>query len=206
MNIICSYCNQPISRSLKNLHLERGYTNHFCSRICMHLFTGKSIKIICEQCSKSFFKQRSKMSPKNFCSNSCSAKYNNKLKRKSKRSKCETLLYQLIKIKFPNLTILPNDKTMLEGLEVDIAIPSLKLAIEWNGIVHFKPIYGEEKLKSIKKIDATKLSIANNKDINLIVIPDLISTEKFVHSVFKEISDIIQSLTPPTGVEPVLQS
>jgi hypothetical protein len=33
------------------------------------------------------------------------------------------------------------------GSELDIYIPSLKLAFEINGIFHYKPIFGEDKLK-----------------------------------------------------------
>lgn len=84
---------------------------------------------------------------------------------------------------------------MLDGLEADIAIPELKLAIEWNGIVHFKPIYGRSKLARIRQKDAEKQKIANDKDINLIIIPDLVSTKSKVQEAFVEISKIIRSLT-----------
>ena len=83
---------------------------------------------------------------------------------------------------------------MLDGLEVDIAIPSLKLAIEWNGIVHFKPIYGKRKLKKIQFKDAEKLKIAANKNINLIIIPDLVSNDKILHQAFKDIKNIINKI------------
>lgn len=95
---------------------------------------------------------------------------------------------------FPNLKILPNDKTMLDGLEADIAIPSLKLAIEWNGIVHFKPIYGQQKLDKVKNKDTEKLKIASNKNINLIVIPDLISNDKILNQAFNDVKEIIKKL------------
>lgn len=39
--------------------------------------------------------------------------------------------------------------------EIDIAIPNLSIAIEWDGATHFMPIYGEEHLqKVIEKDDA----------------------------------------------------
>ncbi len=137
--------------------------------------------------------KRSK-SNKIFCNSSCAATYNNKLKRKSKRSKIEAKFYDLLVKEFPNLNILSNDKTMLNGLEVDVAIPILKLAIEWNGIVHFKPIYGQTKLNRIQNNDANKLQIASNKNINLIVIPDLVSNDKILKQAFNDIKNIINKL------------
>jgi len=129
-----------------------------------------------------------------FCSQSCAATHNNKLKRASRRSKIEAKFCNLLIEAFPNLDILPNDKTMLDGLEADIVIPSLKLAIEWNGIVHFKPIYGQTKLDKIQNIDAKKLKIASNKNINLIVIPDLVSNDKILQQAFNDVKNIIKNL------------
>ena len=83
---------------------------------------------------------------------------------------------------------------MLNGLEVDVAIPSLKLAIEWNGIVHFKPIYGQTKLDKVQDKDAEKLKIAANKNINLIVIPDFVYTNKILQQAFNDVKNIISQL------------
>ena len=57
---------------------------------------------------------------------------------------------------------------MNDGIECDIAIPDLKIGIEWNGIVHYKPIYGEKKLSDIQERDKRKEEIAIEKKINLI--------------------------------------
>jgi hypothetical protein len=100
----------------------------------------------------------------------------------------------LLEEKYPNFEIIPNDKELLDGYEVDISIPELKLAIEWNGIVHFKPIYGKQKLQKIQSRDAEKLKIANDKNINLIVIPDLVSKEAYVKEAFYNICRIIDTL------------
>jgi hypothetical protein len=83
---------------------------------------------------------------------------------------------------------------MLNGLEVDIAIPELKLAIEWNGIIHFKPIYGQQSLDKINAKDQEKLEIASNKDINLIVICDKKSTNEILEEKFLEVVSIIDGL------------
>jgi hypothetical protein len=152
----------------------------------------------CKQCNKSFLRFHSytkkSKTGNQFCNKSCAASFNNKLKRKSRRSKIEEKFYNLLVKEFPNLNILPNDKTMLNGLETDIAVPSLNLAIEWNGSVHFKPIYGVKKLKRIKELDQEKLKIANNKNINLIVITDLVSNDATLQKAFDDVKKIIKSL------------
>jgi hypothetical protein len=146
--------------------------------------------LITQDCSLAEIKKSKNL----FCSQSCAASWNNRQKRKSKRSKCETLLYSLLVNEFSDLIILPNDKTMLNGLEADIAIPELKLAIEWNGIVHYKPIFGETKYQKILTNDEQKKNIALQNDINLIVIPDLVSKASYVQEVFFNIKKIILSL------------
>lgn len=148
----------------------------------------------CEQCGALFARRLYKRAKHHFCSQSCGGKFNSLRRKKGRRSKVEALLFSLLKEKYHTLTLIPNDTEMLNGLEVDIAVPDLKLAIEWNGIVHFKPIYGEEKLKSIQGRDADKLRIASEKDINLIVIPDFVSNEKFVREQFEHVCIIIDSL------------
>ncbi len=56
------------------------------------------------------------------------------------------------------------------GMELDIYIPSLRLAFEINGIVHKKAIYGQEKLDRVKKNDALKAKRCAEKNIDLVVV------------------------------------
>ena len=193
-----TYCKKP--RNYYFAARARKQILFFCSQKCKHKYNTKNNNIFtfCSTCNKHikivksvFNKSKTK---RFFCSKSCAATYNNKLKRKSRRSKIEAKFYNLLVKEFPNLSILANDKTMLDGLETDIAIPSLSLAIEWNGIVHFKPIYGQTKLDKIQNKDAEKLKIASNKNINLIVIPDLVSNDKILQQAFNDVKDIINLL------------
>ena len=84
--------------------------------------------------------------------------------------------------------------TGMKRILIPTAIPELNLAIEWNGIVHFKPIYGKKKLNRIQELDNEKLKIASNKDINLIVIPDLVSNDKILNKAFNDVKNIINNL------------
>lgn len=204
----CAYCGEEFER--KNCHqlkyqikyeANRGIKrsgNEFCNLDCAGKFKKTAITEKCGWCNKDVTRNlatfKGSKSRFIFCDNSCSASYNNTQRRKSRRSKCEILLFNLLKDKYTKLEVIPNDKILLNGLELDIAFPELKLAVEWNGIVHFKPIYGEEKLNKIKSIDAKKQIIAVEKGIRLIVIPDLVSNEKYVKEAFFNICKIIDEL------------
>jgi hypothetical protein len=199
----CEYCQNIFKRMLTYYNhgiKHRGYKHVFCCSSCNYKYKSyvNTIELKCEICNKIFRRRKSEIrsskSGKYFCSSSCAAIYNNKIKKKSRRSNIEKKLCNLLVNEFPNLNILPNDKTMLDGLEVDIAIPSLKLAIEWNGIVHFKPIYGQKKLNKVQNNDTKKLKIASKKNINLIVITDLVSNDKILQKAFNDVKKIINNL------------
>ena len=80
---------------------------------------------------------------------SCAATYNNKNKTHgTRRSKLECFIEKKLSELYPDLTIHYNQKDTINS-ELDIYIPSFKLAFELNGIFHYEPIYGEEKLNQI---------------------------------------------------------
>lgn len=203
--IFCTNCSKSLTKRQATDHLRVGYSRPYCSNNC-HMIIRSSEgnnTLNCGWCSKPVRRNlkeiKKSISGKIFCDRSCAASYNNTRKRKSRRSKCEILLFELLQDEFSELNIIPNDKRMLDGYEVDIAIPSLKLSIEWNGIVHFKPIYGQSKLDKIQERDAQKQKIAYSKDIHMIVIPDLVSTKAKVKEAFLDICKIIHNLNGPSG-------
>ena len=175
-------------------------TNEFCSKTCQGKFKSNNgtISCNCGWCDKSIIRHLKEFNKSKsgliFCNSSCAASYNNTKKRKTNRSKCEKLLFDLLNTTYPDLNLIPNGKTLLSGFECDIEILSLNLGIEWNGIVHYKPIYGEEKLQKIQSIDEKKQNIAQENNIRLIVIPDLVSTEKYVKEAFYKICQIINEI------------
>jgi len=208
IDLKCDFCGKDVKRELSiyNAKIKYHKKKHhkqkkiFCSHKCQYGYNAQTntITSLCGFCTKPVTRRKNQVkkskSGKTFCNASCAAKFNNKLRRKSRRSKIEIKFYNLLVKEFPNLNILPNDKTMLDGSEVDVAIPSLKLAIEWNGIVHFKPIYGTENLDKVQKRDTEKLKIASNKDINLIVISDTVSNDEILQKSFEDCKKIINSL------------
>ena len=120
----------------------------YCSKECFHLSDRNRIKITCTQCKKEFERTPSqlKKSKLPFCSKPCSAFYYNTHKTEGyRRSKLEMWLEEQLTKLYPVLEINFN-KTNIINSELDIYIPSLKLAFELNGIFHYEPIYGKDKL------------------------------------------------------------
>src|SRR5690554_4724966 len=148
----------------------RNQTKNFCSHDCDCTSRKEKIPLTCTHCDKEFLKIPSKVSKKNFCSKSCSASYNNKNKTSgTRRSRLEHYLQEVLEEKYPTLEILFNDKSVL-GSELDIFIPSLRIAIELNGIYHYEPIHGYDKLFKIQKNDCEKKCLCDDKGIKLIEI------------------------------------
>jgi len=133
---------------------------------------NKQKLVTCENCDKEFSKTRSqiKKSNNNFCSRSCSATHNNKNKTHgTRRSKLEVWLEEQLAYLYPELKIHYNQKDAINS-ELDIYIPSFNLAIEINGIFHYKPIFGEDKFNNIIKNDQNKLQACIDEGIEIISI------------------------------------
>lgn len=80
----------------------------------------------------------------------------------------ELEIVNYIKQTIPNIDILINDRNILNGLELDMYIPSKKLAIEFNGIYWHTEISGGKN----KNYHLDKTNLCNEKGIRLIHIFD----------------------------------
>lgn len=61
-----------------------------------------------------------------------------------------------------------NQYTPNNQFEIDIAIPSIYVAIEWDGAAHFEPIYGEEHLQKNMEKDERKNKVLTDNGWTLI--------------------------------------
>ena len=166
----------------KVLNNHRAVKLKYCSNNCRYKSSDTRILINCKQCNKQFKRQKAEIIKNNFCSQSCAATYNNAHKTKGyRRSKLEKYIEtKLIKL-YPNLKILFNDKKAINS-ELDIYIPSLKLAFELNGIFHYEQIFTQEKFYKTQNNDKHKFQLCLENNIELCVID--VSQQKY----FKELS------------------
>jgi hypothetical protein len=182
----CEFCGNPFHTTKRQIMYAincKRNSAKFCSQNCSHqyqILTKRHI-VMCGNCGKEIIKTnyeiKNSKSTKNFCSRSCSITYNNTHKTKGTRiSKLEKwIAIELIK-KYPNIDFFFNDKTTINS-ELDIYIPELKLAFELNGIFHYEPIYGEDKLNQIQNNDNRKFQACLEQGIELCII----DTSKFIN-------------------------
>ena len=177
--LACDCCNNTFKVHYNSWKNRRSRKKNFgigiyCSSICRLKSRGffPKIKVKCLNCATLFEKhvKEIKKTSNNFCCRSCSATYNNTHKTKgTRRSKLEKWLEKQLSILYPKLKIIYSDKTTINS-ELDIYIPSLKLAFELNGIFHYEPIFGKDKLNQIQENDNKKLQACVGHKIELHVI------------------------------------
>lgn len=173
----------------------------FCSYNCKK----KPRTIInCKNCDKCFeiIADKSRL----FCSRSCSVTYSNTHKTHgNRRSKLESWLELKLQTHFPSLEIHYNRKDAINS-ELDIYIPSIKLAVELNGIFHYEPIFSEEQLAKIQNNDDRKFQACLERGIELCTI-DTSKQLVFKEKTSQQFLDIIvylisKKLVPSLGLEP----
>lgn len=169
----CSHCGKEITRNKSDF--DPNSKNYYCSRECRSLGWSKPVYAVeCLYCKTIFYKKPKQFkSDKHFCCLPCFGKYTNiseKLQPKiCKRSKLEKWIGNQLILKYPTLEFQLNKRKHI-GHELDIYIPSIKLAIEINGVYHYRPIYGQEKLDKIQKTDQEKVKTCKSLNIDLLVI------------------------------------
>lgn len=196
----CMNCGFIISYENK----EKKFCNHSCSASFNNKLRPKKLIPIkkikkgkvdwcCPVCYKELLITYSNSLKRKFCSGTCRNKVNNQLINGG-RSKAEKLLEITLLKEFPNCEILFNNRCILSGnKELDVYIPSLKLAIEWNGIYHYKNFRGEEFLKKTQTQDLKKQQECKKLDIELYVVKDLKSNDKFIKEEVDKIVNYINN-------------
>ena len=196
----CKHCGKTFYQGKNRiLAIMKGTchnTGDFCSSTCGNLYYNPPIFVKCEQCGKEFKKIKANISKTkhNFCCHSCACTYSNTHKTKGSRvSKLEIWLQKKLPELHPNLEFHFNRKDAINS-ELDIYIPSLRLAFELNGIFHYEPIFGGDKLDNIQNNDSRKFAACLEQGIELCIIDTSKQTyfkEKTAMKFLKIIQDII---------------
>lgn len=207
LELICEFCSTSFKKPKNEIQRElfsKRNTLRFCSRKCHGLFASKSILITCKQCNTQVMRCQAeyKKSKNHFCSNVCSGTYNvAHRKTGTRRSKLEKWIESKLLEKYPNLEIHYNRKDTINS-ELDIYIPSLKLAFELNGIFHYEPIYGPDKLSKIQNNDTRKFQACLERGIELCII-DTSKVRYFKEHIYNNYLSIISNIIEVrVGFEP----
>lgn len=163
----CAHCKQEFDRKTYGKNVPK-----FCSSKCTGLSRNLKIQISCSNCNTMFYKQPKeyRKTVNHFCSRSCAATYNNRHKKHGTRvSNLEKWVSEQLTMLYPDLEIHYNRKDAINS-ELDIYIPSLRMAFEINGIYHYKPIYGQDKLDKIISNDQQKKMLCEESNIKLYTI------------------------------------
>jgi hypothetical protein len=200
MKLICKQCEQNFEideRFFKNKKKKNGIGSEFCSNSCHGKFRSINSRLIlsCKNCEIEIVKRLSDIKSKsgnNFCSSSCSSTYNNKNKKYGlRRSKLEVWIEEKLKDRY-DFEIIFNGKEAINS-ELDIYIPSLKLAFELNGIFHYEAIYGEKKLEQVINNDNRKIQACVENGIECCII-DTSGSKNFKPERDKKYLDIIENI------------
>lgn len=195
----CIYCHKIFMKTKSMIQacsiVNNKNTGDFCSLKCCKLFQHPPLIVNCKQCNKTFRRHRNQIDKtKNvFCSCSCSVTYNNKNKTHGyRRSKLEICIESKLIEKYPDIEFHFNRKDTINS-ELDIYVPSLKLAFELNGIFHYEPIYGADQLSSIQNNDNRKFQACLESGIELCII-DVSSLKNFKEHKSIEYFNIIENI------------
>ena len=188
----CEQCGKAIQRVPSKIHKHK---HHFCSSKCQYEYQTTLQHVNCDQCgveiTKKVFELRDY--PYHFCSKSCSGKYTSQHKTTgNKRSKLELLIERELTSAYPFLEIHYNRTDAING-ELDIYVPSLKLAFELNGIFHYEPIFGVDRLLSAQNNDKRKFQACLEQQIELCII-DVSGLKKLTSNNTKVYTNVITNL------------
>lgn len=168
----CDFCKKDFELMIGKYNQSKklGLKHFYCNRECHANSLKKIINFPCHVCGVITEKRPWEINENNkyFCSKKC---FYSQLR--APRSQLEIYLENKVKEYFPYLTMLCSDRTECRNLELDFYFPDLKLAIELNGIFHYEPKFGEERLKIIQHNDKGKKYICYQKGIELHVIKSI---------------------------------
>ena len=178
----CEFCGNPFMQTKHLIQAtvngKAANRNRYCSSLCRTKARRvDKIHVTCKQCEKDIWLLPSEMSShktrkfkNHFCSYQCQGVYGSSHRTTGvRRSKLEIWLETQLTLHYPELNVRFNEKKAIQA-ELDIYIPSLALAFELNGPLHYEPIFGVDKLSRTQNWDRYKLHACTGAGIDLCVI------------------------------------
>ena len=201
IQLTCKHCFKLFERDQKHITYRKkfNYGAVYCSNACgiRENYKGRVKEYPCGNCNIPIRRSISQFNKSKigivFCSRSCSCSYHNSHKTNGyNRSKLEIWLESQLTTIYPNLDFKFNERETI-GLELDIYLPSLKLAFELNGIFHFEAIFNEEKLAHTQRNDNHKFQACVKQNISLCVI-DTSRQKNFKEKTSQQYLEIITNI------------
>ena len=176
--IRCLTCGETFMASAKqvnNLFTSTGkdkLTLKYCSTACRDKGTQDRVVVKCANCGKELERQRYELDVKEnfFCDVNCYHEYVRKHPNASfgnNVSKLELMIRHALKVLLPDEAVEYNNRTILDGLELDIFFPKLRCGIEVNGLWHYFPIKKNRDLTLVEEHDRFKRQRSKDKDLSL---------------------------------------
>jgi len=88
---------------------------------------------------------------------------------RNRRSKNEAAFYQLCKSKWPDSLA---NEPMFNGWDADVIIPSLQIAVSWNGPWHYRKLAKKHSVKQVQNRDRLKKIAIENAGYQSYIIRD----------------------------------
>lgn len=166
IRFVCQNCSTEFFKPKRVVNgIKSGSIHHpkFCSHKCYR--ETQRVDTQCKHCKKTINRTIHQSKFRLYCSQECY----HLGKTRSKVSKLEIFLQaSLIKL-YPGLDFVFNGRDAINS-ELDIYIPSLKLAFELNGIFHYEPIFGDKVLNQVTNNDKRKFQACLERGIELCII------------------------------------
>lgn len=160
----------------------------------------KCVSKICTniKCGKTYLVEKYVADNSKYCSGSCRNIVKNQ-NPTGNRSKCEFELQKRLLKEYPTESFIWNDRVVLEGKEMDLYIPQLKVGVEWNGIYHYKNVHNDGSFERCQQTDNLKVKIAQQKGIRLIIVKDMLSSSKNIQRLIDCIVDLLHNIEDLEG-------